>query len=207
MSWKTRPLRYKISNWHQLNSCLSNTSQCLHANVSHIIDNCLHGIKIYVEHDTLGILFCCVVHSSGPLLEESVTGRVFELTPGQILEELRKFGFLIEYDPTSNLPGDQLQFLSTLNYLGYDKLRILAVKRLIGEEFDVYPVVFQSSKLSNWLNNGYSPSNKEFTDAIKQGHCYNLTSVSETKHYDWNWLYGWVGSIEDVLNNQEVFRR
>lgn len=50
------------------------------------------------------------------------------LTTDEILQQISKFGFLVEYDVKSNLPENVISYLSSLYNLGYDKLNRINVK-------------------------------------------------------------------------------
>lgn len=130
-----------------------------------------------------------------------------ELTPTQILTELSKFGFLIEYSPQAHLPASQLSYLITLQGLHYDKLRILRVWDMVNntEQSQVYVVAFKSDPNGNWLNNDYSPRRSEYLSALENGSAINISAISQEQNYNWSWLYGFVANIEDVLaENAEV---
>ena len=63
------PLRYNISDWHQLPGCKSNNSRELKLVVTDLIKNSvLEGVVIKVMHETFGVLFACTVGGSGNLL-------------------------------------------------------------------------------------------------------------------------------------------
>ena len=93
-SW---PLRYRISKWEQLKGAMSNTSRALHIVVTKFLnDKRLVGTRIKVEHDTFGTLFATIVDVNGTLTTDTPEQDTFVMTPGQILAELRKWGFEIE---------------------------------------------------------------------------------------------------------------
>lgn len=204
------PLRYKISSWRQLPQCMSNNSRELHISVTDFIQcDILSGFRIQIKHDKLGILFACVLNSSGTLVSCPKCNATYEFTPSQILSELEKYGFLVEYNPEANLSGDQLQYLMTLNDLHYDKIRLLNVweiDSITGEKiYNTQVVAFISSVNPYWLNNGYSCSKSEFNSALNSGSACNLTMISDTRKYNWSWLSGFVANIEDVIqDNAEV---
>ena len=195
-------LRYRISDWNQLSSCLSNNSRDLHISVTTFLnDSRLNGRRIKIYHDAFGTLFACLVKATGTLLSEDSSGIIPELTPGQILLELEKFGFIVEYDPIKNISGNQLEFLMTIDNLGFDKIRVLSVwsSKLGIKESTIHIVVFQSKHNGDWLNSGYSPSESEFLESLSEGSCIDITTISKDSHYDWSWLYGYVGSIDDII--------
>lgn len=196
------PLRYKISSWKQLPKCRSNFSGELKLSVSNLIQDArLTGLRIELTHTTFGVLFACVIDAVGAIVDPTVEPP--ELTPTQILTELAKFGFLIEYDPSAHLPASQISYLITLRGLHYDKLRILRVWRLVDnlEKADVYVVAFNSEANGNWLNNDYSPKRSEYLDALANGSAINISAISQSQRYNWSWLYGFVANIDDILAN------
>lgn len=198
-----KPLRYRISSWRQLPRCKSNNNPDLVIRVSDFYNNTdLRGFRILVDHPSFGCVFCCVLEARGTMITENEEYGVVELSADEILAELEKFGFFIEYTPQTKLSGNQIQYLMTLKNLGYDKIRILS----IGDgsptpTFSPRVVAFQVSKLGDWLNNAYCPSNKEFIDALDKGYACNLTAVSQTKNYRWDWLKDFVGDIDDIIRD------
>lgn len=195
-------LRYKISSWRQLPDCLSNNSRELRIHITDFFNNEeLRGFRISLEHTTLGVLFCCVLQARGSIVTDEDEYGASELTPEEILKELRKYGFEITYEPIKGLSGNLLDYLITLDKLGYDKIRVLNVWHTQNgtKAFETKIVAFQVNPHGDWLNNGYSASEKEFIKALNDGTAINLTDTSRTKNFRWDWLYGNVLSIEDVI--------
>lgn len=196
------PLRYKISSWRQLPNCLSNNSRDLRIHITDFFNNEeLRGFRISLEHRTMGVLFCCVLQARGTIITDEDEYGVTELSPETILKELHKFGFYITYEPIKALSGNLLNYLITLDNLSYDKIRILDVWHYENGEqaFETKIVAFQANPHGDWLNNGYSASEKEFLTALNDGTAINLTDMSRTKNFRWDWLYGNVLSIEDII--------
>lgn len=148
----------------------------------------------------MGTMFACVLHARGTMITEADEYGKKELSVDAILAELEKFGFLITYAPNERLSGGQLEYLMTLRNLGYDKIRILNIWNSPNgaQEWRPKVVAFQSDPLGDWLNNAYSPHEKEFTKALVNGTAVNLTEMSKTKRYRWDWL-DFVGSIDDII--------
>lgn len=198
------PLRYNISSWSQLSQCMSNNSRNLRLHVSEIIqDSRVQGTVIRLEHIDFGVLFAYLIGGYGSLL--SPDGRTYlpELTTAEILSELARYGFDITYNPQDRLDGDQLNYLMKLNELGYQKMRILNVYSYssAGEkEFNPIVVAFNIEKNPMWINNGYSASKQEFTESLTNGSAINVSAISESKHYKWDWLT-FVASIDDILRD------
>lgn len=196
------PLRYRISDWRQLDGAQSNNSRDLSIRTTIFLNDCrLCGTRIEVYHETFGTLFSTLVGVRGTLISNMDSEVVFTLTPGQILEELAKWGFLVEYSPEKHIPGKQLDFLMTLQGLHFDKIRVLSIHELVRgvTQFRNYVVAFKIDPLGDWVNASYSPSKEEFQTAVSEGHAMNVSAISEANQYNWDWLYGWVGSISDIL--------
>lgn len=197
------PLRYKISSWRQLSKCKSNNDPDLRIRVTDFCNNmCLRGFRICLEHPKFGPLFACVLYARGAMITPSNTYTCSELSPDQILLELAKYGFLITYVPESNLGSEQLEYLMTVNDLGFDKLRLLCTWSVVNGTkvfSDVKIVVFKVDPLGDWLNNAYMPSEDEFQQAMSDGVALNITGISNTKHFNWDWLKDVVCSIDDVI--------
>lgn len=196
------PLRYQISNWKQLPNCKSNNSKQLHLHVTDFIqNNDINGVRITLDHDVYGELFSYVVNASGSLVSTFDKDIKYELTTDDILTQLAKYGFLITFHSWEDLSGDQVQYLMTLQNLHFDKIRLLSVWDAPNgvKEFKLHVVAFQVEQLPDWLNAGYAPSKTEFLDALNSGYAINISAISETRNYRWDWLYNWVADIGDVL--------
>lgn len=196
------PLRYQISNWKQLPNCKSNNSKQLHLHVTDFIqNNDINGVRITLDHDVYGQLFSYVVNASGSLVSTFDKDIKYELTTDDILIQLAKYGFLITFHSWEDLSGDQVQYLMTLQNLHFDKIRLLSVWDAPNgvKEFKLHVVAFQVEQLPDWLNAGYAPSKTEFLDALNSGYAINISAISETRNYRWDWLYNWVADIGDVL--------
>lgn len=197
------PIRYRISTWLQLPRCLSNNSKDLKIRVTKFVGTeKLSGIRISVDHPAYGTLFSTIVNGGGCLLSKDSSDRYHSFTPTQILAELEKFGFLIEYDPILDIPGDQIEFLLTVNKLRhFDKVRILSVwdSSTGVKQFSDKIVCFHSLSVPNWIQSSYSPSKKEYTDAISSGHAMCLDDVSATNKWSWDFLVNFTANIEDIV--------
>ena len=199
------PLRYRISDWHQLSKCVSNNSRDLKLSVTDFVqDTRLSGLRIKVEHFVFGTLFACVLNAKGYMVTKP-SGYV-ELTPAQLLSELAKFGFYVEYSPRKCLSGDQLDYLLTIHKLHYDKIRQLAVttRTSLSETTNVYVVAFKVAECSDWLTNTHVATEAEYLSALATGSAINISNISETRSYDWSWL-DYVANIADIIkDNAEV---
>lgn len=204
MSMQNMPLRYNISSWMQLPSCQSNSSLDLKLEVSNIIhDARLSGTLIKVVHKTFGVLFAYLVDGGGNMLSTGANDTIPELTTNQILTELRKYGFYITYNPEAHLNGEQLDYLMTLDKLGFQKIRLIAVREYQQDgRVDVRPTVvaFNIEQNSDWINNGYSPSLSEFLAAVGNGSAVNVSGISAERKFRWDWLT-YVANIKDIIKD------
>lgn len=195
-------LQYRISDWRQLDTCLSNNSRDLRIETTVLLNNKhINGLRISVIHSIFGVLFTCVVGAKGSVVSKDDTGFLQEFTPAQILAELKKYGFNVIYSPVEHLLGNQLEYLATINKIGFDKIRILSVydTPLGVKEFKTHVVVFNSKGLDDWMNAGYSPSIKEYQDALSKGKCMCIDEISDKHNFNWSFLHNTVMNVYDIL--------
>lgn len=200
MSW---PLRYNISKWEQLAQCLSNNSEKLHILVNRIIQHdALSGTCIQVVHDDLGVLFAYLADANGSLIDtQDAAG---EMSVSEILSELARFGFLVTFDRKATLSDAQIDFLVTLQACGFDKLRILSIKstNILGVTmFEPKIVAFNIEQNPLWIQNDYTATAAEFLAALENGSAMNVSAVSQTHQFRWDWL-DYVASIQDIIDDQ-----
>lgn len=196
------PLQYKIRTWRQLVYCLSNTNRDLRIHVTDIFNNdLLSGFKISVDHPMLGTLFACVLEARGELIYEDEEYSPSELSVDSILNELKKYGFLVTFAQRLGLGGPQLEYLMAIRELGYDKIRLLGTWKMEHnvKTTDVKVVAFRSESLSEWIHNTYSASFDEFNDALLNGFALNLSGMSQARQYRWDWLKDCVDNIDDII--------
>jgi hypothetical protein len=193
-------LRYKITSWTQLNQCLSNNDPDLKASCATILDVNLRGTVVRVTHKKYGCLFAYLVDGSGVDIENPP---IPLLTPKEILTELRRFGFYVVYDVTGNLSGTMIEYLITLDKLGYDKIRYMLISEptLCGTEKDpkYFVTAFKIKDNPEWINNTYRARTDEFQAALMNGSAINITAISEEKHFDWSFLRDYVLNISDII--------
>lgn len=199
------PLRYNISSWDQLVECMSNYSSSLHLEVKHILqDSRVTGTVIEVIHEELGVLFGYLVNGTGPLLA-SDDPLEYELSCADVLKQLERFGYLITFDCQKNISSNQVEFLRTLDGLGFDKIRLMDVYTYSNTGVKVYTphvVVFNIRNNPGWLDNTYSASNEEFLDSLSKGYAVDVSGISQSSKYHWDWL-DFVGSIKDILKEYD----
>ena len=197
------PLRYTITDWHQLKNVKSNNSRELSIKVADLLhSDVLTGLRIQVKHEQYGPLYTVVLNAQGTIVTEVNNNVVVEPTTDEILAELNKWGFIVEFDQKLYLPQGQIDFLTELKSLGYDKLRILPVYtvRLGKKEYKPYIIVFNSEYNANWLINTYAASEQEFMNALKDGFAVNISATSKANIWSWQWL-DFVANIDDILND------
>ena len=195
------PLRYEISNWHQLNQCKSNYSNDLSIRVSDFLsDPRLSATRITVHHDLFGDLYTVLVNAHGTILDSQDTV-VFQ-TPSEILVNLEKFGFLVQFSQREHLSGNQLQKLMTLQTIGFDKIRPLDVYDPIKKVTEKYIVTFIVEKNPKWLYINYYADKQEFLNAINTGIAMNISALSYYENMDWSWL-DYVANISDILEDNK----
>lgn len=199
------PLRYQISNLHELPGCLSNNSSHLRISVADIQDDTyITGIRIEVSHTKYGALFTYMVDAIGSIVSE--VEYYNPLSISQLLNELARWGFLVTYNPTKRLNSKVVEWLMTVSKMGYDKLRIMQVQDgtdvITGNIiYKNYIVVFNVKDLPDWLGINYACTKSEFDKAITSGHAMNLNIIYEqTNNLNFSWLVGFVANIDDVLS-------
>ena len=192
------PLRYQISSLRQLPKCLSNNSRNLKIEVADFIQNdLLQGLRVSVVHNTLGTLFSYTFHARGRI----VSCGKDELSVYQLLHELSRFGFIVDYDPRPHLSGDQLEYLMTLKGMHMDKLRILSVYSVVNgkKHYSSYIVAFNIEQNPKWIQYDYTPSDEEFMKSLVEGNAVSLNQ-SAGRLYNWDWL-DYVANIDDILRD------
>jgi hypothetical protein len=198
------PLRYNISSWFQLPECKSNTSRDLHIVVNKIIDDGSHrlmGITIAVKHDHYGILFACLINAEGTLLIHDENSEIIlEFNKDEILKILETFGFYVTFEVNQHLSDAQIDYLKTLDALGFDKLRMLEVQDKPDGRYSNYLVAFNVDKCPEWLKNDFTCGKKPFVDALMSSGAVNLTNLKQTEGFDWTWLT-YVANIEDIIRD------
>lgn len=198
------PLQYKISSWDDLSRCKSNNSTKLRISVTHFLnEDLLKGIRIAVVHDHLGDLFATILNGSGNLISKFDEGLDPDMSVQDILKQLARFGFLIEYKRSSNIGGEQLDKLIALGSLGFDKIRILPVvhkdeRNQLRSYYHV--VVFKGDKdvTKNWTLNTYVCPRDHFEKVLVDGAALNITKLPSE---GWEWLEDYVMNIADILND------
>lgn len=197
-----KKLAYKISHWNEVVKCQSNNSRELHLKFVLINDDRLTAQCVQVVHDRFGCLFAVLVDNIGGLIERMPDESYHMIPTQQILDELEKFGFIIDYEPDEHLDGNQLRYLITLDGLGFQKIRALYVRYSHSmAEYTVKKriVAFNVVENPDWLLNTHVASEQEFTEALNNGSAINITNISQSKNFNWEFLGDKVLNIEDIL--------
>lgn len=164
------------------------------------MDDRLQGTVVRVTHKKYGCVFAYLVDGTGVDVDNPPLPL---LTPQEILEELRRFGFLITYNVMGTLPGRMIEYLITLDKLGYDKIRYMLISEptIYDTEKDpeYFVTAFKIKENPEWINNTYRARTDEFQAALMNGSAINITAISEEKHFDWSFLRDYVLNISDII--------
>lgn len=204
-----RPLQYKISSWKQLPKCRSNNDQGLRITVSEFTNNdLLTGLRIQVVDSWCGVLFSEIVNAKGALVSSSENAGAsiisYQLDDDTILKELRKYGFIIYYEPRKALSKYQLDSLKSLRGLHFDKLRVLNVYdfRDTTKFYKWYVVGFKTCQHPKLLNNAYEMYAEDFKSGLVKGTIVNISELASMKDFDWSWL-DYVANIDDIIADND----
>lgn len=192
-----KPLQYRISDISQLPECLSNNSRDLSISVSNMINSStLTGKRVSVNHSVYGTLFAYIIDAAGTIISDI---QPEGMSIPDMLVELKRFGFLIEWVNWPQLSGKQLSALGgILQTFPTSKLRWIGVYDGRGRATN-HIVAFDYSRLSDWLDAAFVVSERDFKQALLDGSCIEVSKVLDIEHTDWSWLKGWVANIEDIL--------
>ena len=163
------PLRYSISSWRQLVDVKSNNSPRLSISVTDFIQNReIAGLRICVEHENFGPMFTCILKAHGSIVTCPGNSYYHEFTVDDILKELYKYGFYIKYDPKNALTGNQLEYLMTLDKLGFDKIRLMNVITYTGSVSTVntYVVAFNVKEHPQWIDSFPAQSSSDYPHSL-----------------------------------------
>ncbi len=191
----TKRLRYRISSWTQLPDCLSNNSKNYYITVTDLTQQKdINGLVLTVHHAKYGVLFSAMPDSSGKLIseydEEGVD--IPSMTCEEILTQLKRFGFDIQYNQESSLPDYTLSFLMQLDDLGYSKITRIHVGRAPGKN---YVVALKADGNEDIYTFGSSITEAKFNKKLASN---NVINITEQKDVTWTWVDR-TYNIEDVL--------
>ncbi len=194
-------LRYKITDWSQIKECKSNNSRDLSIRYSEFVNSKrLKGKRIEVIDKQCGVLFACLLNAEGELLTDKQNELPEELSVMEILKQLERFGFLIEAGKETVISEEQLEYLKTVDGLGFDKIRLLGI-RLADGNVETKAVVFKTSDCPEWLNNLYVSYEKEFILSLANGSAISISDIANNKNFRWDWLMNSVLNIKDIFEN------
>lgn len=198
-----KELRYSISSWQQATECLSNNSVDLYITVSSLLGSTVEGQLIAVNHRMYGILFAAMTYGDGTIITRtSQEGEdIHWMTTNEILKQLEKFGFLIEYSPEEHLPGDQISYLMTLYNLGFQHITTIRVQER--KVTNVYVIAFNGDEEPEWLQWPSGTSKALLDTKVAAGKVLNVSALTEKENFNWDWLT-YVANIPDVLRDNAM---
>lgn len=200
-------LQYQISDWDQLSKCQSNLSPDYKIRVCHYVQNKdIKGINVSVHHSKYGILLAYTINPQGDLVNPLSPDVKDIVKATTLLNELRRYGFYVDYVEEENLKPKMLELLKTIQGLHFDKLRLLFVHENNNpSKGHNYITAFSVSRLPEWINSGYSPSQKEWESALVTGSAFNVSGLENGKVFNWSWAYNAIFDIDELIeNNTEV---
>lgn len=193
-------LRYRISDWEQAMNCLSNNSKDLQIIVSqYILKNVLEAQIVKVVHNDLGTLFAACTSGKGQLIsDKDWIGKTLPwMTTNEILTQLEKFGFIIEYNDKIHLPGSQISLLMNLQQLGYDKLNIVRLPNQPGSKL----VAFKSAQCSDLMQFNVRVSSQNYAMHTSSASLIIITgSQLDKAEFQWDWV-DQMYTISDILKD------
>ena len=192
---RTPPRRYRINKWTQLNKIPSDNSSAVKIVVSEYAQSeILRGININITDPKRGTVFAYTINAQGSLPNSEVN----ELTTEQILQELRRWGFNVEFSPQFELSKAQSDFIRSFLTLGCTHIRPLDVKG-VNETFCVAFNV-TDPKLAGYrqklLTNTYLFERREWNELLTLG-VIMINRQENYKRFSWNWL-DFVAEINDL---------
>lgn len=202
MVLQNKNLHYQISDWTQVTKCLSNNSRNLSLSLIRVkAAGTLEGLVIQVNHTELGTLFAAMIDGSGLLITpEDETGCVIPfMTTDEILIQLSKFGFYIEYNQKENLPGPVLDFFQHWMEMGYDRITrvLLQSKDRFGNTIWKDSIVIFKDCVENLdlISYGEKLSRNKYIQKVDANTIQNVTDAG----FRWDWVDS-VYRLEDIMN-------
>lgn len=121
------------------------------------------------------------------------------LTTAEVLKQIEKFGFIVEYDLKSNLPDQVISYLSMLYNLGYDKISQIGVRtRNEKGQLIIRPtvIVMKSCEATiDLMKFNRVITEKEFSQKLDLNVVINVTNEPDMV---WDWLT-YMANIRDIL--------
>ena len=195
-------LQYQISDVSQLSKCKSNNCPELRINVSDYIQNSdIEGTKVSVVHPIYGTLFAYVINPRGLLVTRIDRCETDIIRGSTLLNELKRYGFYISYEPECSLPMSQVNLLKTLQGLHYDKLRLIVVYEDSDPDIsENYVTAFTIKNHPDWINSGYSIPRREWEQALIDGSAFNVSGLDYADKFNWDWVYNSIIDIDQIVS-------
>lgn len=206
-------LQYRISDWHQLKDCKSNTSPDLKISITDFINNDeIQGTRVSINHPQYGSLFSMLVgdYCYGSLLAPISDTDFYAIDSEQIginqviLKELARYGFYVFFNEEEYLPVAQIEFLKAIKTFNFDKMKLVSVfedKDLT--QTKIYVAAYNIEALPSWINAGYSPSRSEWSQAISKGYALNVSAICRNPEFKWDWMYNQIVDLNLFLEKYE----
>ena len=199
------PLRYSIASWAQAPKCLSNTSPDLRISVASIEDRFINAQIVSVEHTLYGTVFAAAVSGDGLIVSDhNIDGKAIQwLTTEQVLDQLARFGFYIEFNIRGSLPGSILSYLMTLDKLNYQHITRMKVTYPDGSS-KIQVIAFEGSNNPRWLSYPCEITQGDLALACLRGTAINVSIITQGLFIpdDWSWLT-FVANIKDVIEENK----
>lgn len=129
------------------------------------------------------------------------------LTTEEILKQLYKFGFYIQYDVKSNLPNETLDFLQQVLNLGYDKITrvMLQTTNKDGDTIWANSIVVYKSCPDNvdLLSYGQKLSRIKYIKKVDNNTILNVTHEGDNG-IDWDWVTSFYNISEIIDENLDA---
>lgn len=185
-----------------MTECLSNNSKLLYLTISKVIDGTsFQGQILRVNHTAYGVLFAAVIAGEGTLISKTDEHGVpipF-LTTQEILTQLEKFGFYINYDVKSNLPVSVITFLADLDNIGFTKITVIRVQTVVSHATTLRSKVIAFKPTEDnidLLTFGCKLSQTKYFEKLQNNSVMNITDEPDTQ---WDWLT-YTANISDILD-------
>lgn len=200
---QNKNLHYRISDWSQVTECLSNNSNSLYLSYIKLKDiNRLEGHVIQVNHTTLGTLFAAMIDGNGMLIDNQTESgyHLPFMSTKDILTQVARFGFYIEYCEKKHLPDKTLVFLFNLMKLNYDRItKVLLQTTNRYEEIIWSPtiLVFKScSDNTDLITYGSKLSRAKYIEKVNKNTVLNVTA----EDIRWDWVDS-MYNLSDIVND------
>jgi hypothetical protein len=202
---RTMPRRYRINKWTQLNKIPSDNSSAVRIKVSEFCNSgILQGTNINITDPKRGTVFAYTINAQGTLPNSEVS----ELSVEQILQELARWGFNVEFSPEFNLSEAQSRFIRSFLNMGCTHMRAVNVKDIKGTFLIAFNV--NDNRLLRYPRNfprklldiTYEFQRQEWNELLTCG-IIQVNKQENYKQFSWNWLH-FVADINDLVTRFTV---